>query len=85
MSLSQGHNIINKSNKIYAISENIRENARVLPCYLKNCNYFLIELIRSANRVEELGKKLEKAAQMQEKIAKKYQQWDGIDFFDKIR
>lgn len=83
--LSQGYNMVNRSSKIYAISENIRENTRILPCYLKNCNYFLTQLIRSANRVEKLGKNLEKTARMQEKIAKKYQQWDGIDFFDKIR
>lgn len=71
--------------KIYKISSEIRKIAEKLPCYLKSGNNFSFQLIHSSAQMENMGKKLQRTAQLQEKIAKRYQQWDGIDFFAKIR
>lgn len=67
------------------ISEQIREAARQFPRYMKTDADFSNRLSCSSERVELLGKNLMKAMRQQENIVNHYQQWDGIDFFVKIR
>ena len=71
--------------KIQEISGEIKRMADFVPRYMKGDIDFSCRLSNSAGKVEQLGKKLQRAVRLQENISKSYQQWDGIDFFDKIR